>query len=181
MVWSINDIVLPIEPKTIKKKTIRSSKVLPILNDFPEPTTSIPTRHQLIIEGFIWPKSLARELDEATIDPDGEEIDILVTDGGIIDDWLSGFHSASNSSVNRDKPIFTKIGGVTQEVYTYKITFLKFAEADQTADEGGPGSDEDTGYLDTPETIGFDEDGGASASDIFNWLTNIITFGVIKT
>jgi len=180
MSWFINDILLPIDPKTIKKRTIRSQKVVPLLNDFPEPTSSIPTRHQLIIEGWIWPRSLARELDEATVDPHGEEIDITVIESGLIDDWLSGFHSATNSSVERNKPLFTKIDGVTQEVYTYKITFMKFNESDQSADDGGPGSDEDTVYLDTPETIGFDEDGGPSSAEIFNWLANILTFGVIK-
>ncbi len=135
------------------------------------------------IKGWIWPKAKAIELDEATKNAETENLPISVTDLGIEDTWLSGFYSVSRSDVARDKPIYDAITG--EEVYTYTITFAKFADlgGDQAADEGGPeGDEEGTGFMNLPEEVGFDEngDGDIDADEIFNWLTNILGFGVVK-
>ena len=183
MTWIIAGVTLPIEPRSVKKKTLRTQKAIPLVNDFPDPVVAVPTKYQMQIQGFIWPRALAIELDEATRHPENEEVEIAVLDdSGVTITWLSGDYSVGRSSIDRDRPLYE--GSLGGEVYEYTITFQKFAElgTDETGDEGGPGSDEDTGFFDLPDDIGFDADGDGDvdASEIFNWLVNIMTFGVFK-
>jgi len=185
MPWQIEDIILPIDPQGFKKKVIRFQKPVAILNDFPDPTLNQPTRFELTIKGFIWPLTKAIALDELAKNAETENIPISVTDdAGVEDGWLSGTYSTSRSSMNRERPLYFNDNGTEVEVYEYNFSFVKFADlgADQTSEEGGPGGDEDTGFFDLPDEIGFDEDGDGEidASEIFNWLVNILTFGVVK-
>jgi len=186
MTWTIEDIELPIDPQSFKRKVVRSQKPVPILNDFPDPVLSVPTRFELAIKGFVWPRSKAKSLDELSRNAETDNIPITVTDdAGIIDDWLSGWYSTTRTSMDRDKPLFFNDSGTEVEVYKYNFVFVKFADlgSDQAAEEGGPGGDEDgTGFFDLSDEIGFDQDGDGNidASEIFNWLTNILTFGVIS-
>lgn len=186
MTWRIEDIVLPIDPQSFKRRVIRFQKPLAILNDFPDPVLNQPTKFELALKGFIWPRTLAKSLDELARNAESENIPITVTDdAGIEDDWLSGMYSTTKSSVSRDKPLFFNDNGTEVEVYGYDIVFAKFAEfgGDQTTETGGPGGDEDgTGFFDLSDELGFDADGDGEvdASEIFDWLVNILTFGVIK-
>lgn len=186
MPWKIEDIDLPIDPRGFKKKVIRFQKPVALLNDFPDPKLNQPTRFELEIQGFIWPQSLAKSLDDLAKNAETENIPISVTnDAGIEDNWLSGLYSTSRSSVDRDRPLYYNDNGTEVEVYQYSISFVKFADlgSNQTSEEGGPGGDEDgTGFFDLPDEVGFDSngDGDIDSSEIFNWLVNILTFGVVK-
>jgi len=181
MTWTIRSIVLPIHPKSFSKKTTRVQQPVAVVGDFPDPGLNQPTKFSLNIKGFIWPRSLAQQLDEATKNADTENLAIHVTDDVANDPWLSGLYSVTNSTVERKKPLFQKIDGVIEQVYEYNMTFAKFADAgaDQAADEAGPEEDEiGTGFLDMDE-IGFDSDGDGDIdlNGLYNFLTNIFTFG----
>jgi len=178
--WVIRGIALPIEPKSFKKKTTRTQKQTAIVGDFPDPTINQPTKFEFEIQGFIYPRKLAQELDEATKNAETEDLTISVSTLGVVDEWLSGLYSVTRSSVARDKPIFDASSG--GEVFTYKITFAGYAElgSDQNADEAGPDGDEETAFMDMPDEVGFDAngDGKVNQEEFFNWFTNIMTFGV---
>lgn len=181
-IWKIRGIQLPIEPKSFRKKTIRVQKPTAVIGDFPDPGVNQPTKFEMQIKGWIFPKSLAVELDEATKNAETENLPVSVSDLGVEDTWLSGLYSVSRSDIAREKPIYDAETG--EEVYSYTITFAKFADlgSDGPGEEGGPDEDEPgAGFMNLPEEVGFDSngDGDIDADEIFNWLTNIFTPGVI--
>jgi len=141
MTWTIGSIPLPIDPKEINKKTSRVQVPVSATGDFPDPTINQPSRFELQIKGFVWPRNKAQELDELTKNADTESIGITVSEEQIAGstEWLSGFYSVARSQIFRKKPIFTKENGIDEEVYEYNISFLKFADlgADQSAEEAG--------------------------------------------
>lgn len=176
--WAIRGLVLPIEPSKIKKRTIRTQQPVSVVGDFPNPTINQPTRFELQLEGYIWPRSLAQQLDEATKNAETENILVSTTDD-ITSFWITGIYSVSNSEVFREKPLYDAQTG--QEVYEYTITFVKFADAGsvQNSEEGGPVEDESAGFFGFGDTVGFDSngDGDIDTDELFNWFTNLMTFG----
>jgi len=184
MPWLIEDILLPVDPKSFRKKTTRTQKPVALIDDFPDPALNQPTKFELVIQGFIWPRNAAKELDEAMQNAETTDLPISVTDDlGVEDDWFSGLYSVSKADINKTKPMFTRFNGVDVEVYEYNISFVKYASLglDESGEEGG-GDSEGTGFLDLPDDLGFDEngDGEIDPEEIFNWLVNILSFGVIK-
>jgi len=145
MTWTLNGVILPIPPAKFAKKTIRSSKIVSTISDFPNPGTSQPTRFELQLEGLIWPRSNARSLDEATKNAETNDFVVFTDDGATENPWISGIYAVTKSEVKIDKPMFTTDGA---EVYSYKITFAKYADLDsvEPADEGD-GEEEGTGFL----------------------------------
>jgi hypothetical protein len=178
MTWTIGPITLPMEPKEINKKTTRTQSPVSATGDFPSLTENQVARFELQIKGFIFPRSLAQELDELTRNPDSEDIGISLSEeaADVEHEWLGGFYSVARSQVFRKKPLFTKVNGVDEEVYEYNISFLKFADAgtDQTAVEGGGEEDEPgSGFLD----MDADDDGKIDLDGIFEFITSIFTWG----
>ena len=182
MTWTIRDLVLPIEPSEIRKRTIRIQQPIPVSGDFPSPSINQPGKFELQIKGKIWPRQLAQQLDEATKNAETEELVIFVPDEDNDNQWLSGDYSVTRAEFSRKKPVYTEEDGVAVEVYDYNITFLKYADtgSEQESDEGGPSEDEETGFFDI-QTLGFDKngDGDIDLDDIFNWFNSIMTFGAV--
>lgn len=184
MTWTIRDIVLPIDPREIRKRTLRIQQPVPVSGDFPEPSINQPTRFELVITGLIWPRQLAQQLDEATKNAETENIKVSVSDEVAGQEWLSGEYSVSRSEVSRTKPMYTKDNGIDVEVYEYNLTLAKFADAggSQDSEQGGPSEDEPTSFLDMPEVAGWDEngDGDVDFNELFNWFNSLLTFGFAK-
>lgn len=181
MTWTVRDIVLPIDPSEIKKRTIRLQQPVASVGNFPDPALNQPTRFELEIKGLIWPRTLAKQLDEATKNAETEDLLISVDDEPAGEEWLSGSYSVTRSEVSRNKPTYTDDNGVPVEVYEYRITFAKFADAgiNSAGDEGGTAEDEPgAGFFDI-QTLGFDAngDGDIDVEDIFNFFNGLITFG----
>jgi len=178
MTIKIRDIILPINPSSIQKKTTRVHQPVSISGDFPDPSANQPTKFDMVLKGFIWPRQLAKQLEEATKNAETEDLYIDDDTEAIGDEWITGAYSVTQSEVSRKKPMYTTDG---QEVYEYNITFAAFASAgaDQTADEGGSSGDEPgTGFFDI-QGLGFDAngDGDIDLEDIFNWFNGLVTFG----
>jgi hypothetical protein len=178
MVWEIRGITLPIDPREIRKKTMRIQQPIPVSGDYPDPSLNQPAKFELSIKGKIWPRQLAKQLDEAMSNPESEDMFIEVSDEPVGDQWITGIYSVEKSEINRIKPTYEATTG--GEVYEYNITFVKFADTgtDQSADQAGATEDEDTGFFDF-QALGFDAngDGDIDIDDIFNWFNSIMTFG----
>ncbi len=179
MTWTLEGIQLPIPPRKFKKKTTRSSKIVSTIDDFPNPNTSQPTKFSLQLEGLIWPLGKARALDEAGKNAESDEFLLYVTDDAAQEEpWLTGLYAVNNAEVSVDKPMFTNNG---DQVFKYKITLAKYADAGSTENgDEGESDDDGTGFLDMGEDVGFDEegDGKIGKEEFFNWFNNIQTFGI---
>jgi len=179
--WSIRGLVLPIEPNSFKKRTVRTQQPVSVSGDFPVPTINQPTRFELQIQGYLWPRSLAQQLDEALKNAETEVVSVITTDDDSASPWLSGYYQVSNSEIDRSRPLYDAQTG--EEVFLYDITFVKFADTGsvQNGDEGGPAEDESgSGFFGFGNTVGFDSnaDGDIDADELFNWFNNIFSFGV---
>lgn len=175
--WSIRGIVLPIEPSTVAKRTIRTQNPVSVTGDFPNPTINQPTRFELNITGFIWPRSLAQQLDEALKNAETEEIIVAVSDE--TSQWISGLYSVGTSEVKRERPLYDAQTG--EEVYEYNISLVKFADTGsvQNSEEGGPVGDEAGAGFFGIDIVGYDtnNDGDIDFDEFFNWFNGLITFG----
>lgn len=178
MVWFIRDIQLPIDPEEIRKKTTRILQPIPVSGGSPDPSLNHPAKFSLSIKGRIWPRQLAKQLDEAMSNPESENIIIFVDTEPVGDNWITGIYSVESSEVNRSKPTYEATTG--EEVYEYNLTFAKFADlgTDQDADQGGAYEDEDTAFFDF-KSLGLDAngDGDIDFEDIFNLFGSLLTFG----
>jgi len=177
MTWFLQGVELPIPPAKLSKRTIRAAKIVTTLNDFPNPDVNQPTKFELQLEGLIWPRSLAKALDEAT--KNAETADFLVfTDDHVFDDpWITGMYAVTRSEVRQDK--FLIVDG-TDEVFNYKITFSKFADLGNVeSSDSGENDEIGAGFLDLPDDLGFDSDGDGKIdfTGIFNMFTNIMSYG----
>jgi len=144
MTWFLQGVQLPIPPAKFAKKTIRQAKIVSVIDDFPNPGQNQPTRFELNLEGLIWPRSLARALDEATKNAETTDFLVFTDDADNDDPWITGMYAVTKSEVKIDKPMFT---GTGQEVFKYKISFSKYADLDSvdTADKGN-GEQEGTDF-----------------------------------
>jgi len=177
MTWTLNGIVLPIPPAKMAKRTVRAAKIVSTLNDFPNPDVNQPTRFELKLEGLIWPRSAARSLDEATKNAETTDFFIFTDDHVFDDPWITGFYAVTRSEVRQDKFLVTN---GTDEVFNYKITFAKYADLDSVeSSDSGENDEIGAGFLDLPDDIGFDSDGDGKidATGIFNFFTNIMSYG----
>lgn len=181
MTWSLQGIILPIPPAKMSKRTTRENKIIATIEDFPNPNLNQPTKFELDISGLLWPRALAQSLDEAC--KSAEENTFRIYLGGTdleTKEWITGDYAVTRADINTDKPRYTN---VNDEVFDYQITFTKYASAGsrESAEEGG-GNDNGVGTNDLKEDLGFDKngDGDIDADELFNWFTNILTFGVFK-
>lgn len=182
--WTLEGIGLPIPPAKFKKKTVRSNKIVSTIDEFPNPNTTQPTRFELQLQGMIWPRSAARALDEATKNAESDQFLVFeLNDSAQSEPWITGLYAVTNAEVKIDKPRFIKFGGIDVEVYDYKITFAKYADQGsiEPADEG-EGTEEGVAFLDMPDDVGFDAngDGKVNANEFFDWMNNIMSFGIFK-
>ena len=182
MSWKINGLVLPIEPTTLARSVQRSSTPVSVTEGFPSSSTNQPTRFELTITGFIFPKTLAEQLDSIFRDPEQEIIQIDIDEETVTDhQWISGSYSVVQSSITRNRPLYDALTG--GEVYEYAITFLKESDTPSAGGEGGSGgSNTGTGTDDFAGILGFDAngDGKIDFDELFNWFQNIMTLGVLK-
>ena len=178
MTWTLDEVVLPIPPAKMSKRTIRENKIVAVIDDFPNPNLNQPTRFELEISGLIWPRALAISLDEKT--RNAEDNMFVVTLSGTDAEsapWISGTYALTRSDVSVDGPMYT---GNNEEVFEYKLTLTQYASAGviEPGEEGGA----DNVFDDLVEDVGFDSDGNGkiNGEELFNWMTNILTFGVFK-
>ena len=181
MTWILSGISLPIPPKKISKKTSRENKIVATIEDFPNPNLNQPTRFELELEGLIWPRSLAQSLDEATKNPEDESFTVALTGTDAESKpWIQGYYTVTRSEVGMDGP---KYINTNDEVFDYKLTLTKFADEGSVEPGEEVESDENgSAFDDLIPNFGFDKngDGDIDGDELFNWLANILTFGVVK-
>ena len=178
MTWIIRGLELPQDPTTLSKKTKRVHKPTATEGNYPDLSINQVTTLEMTITGICWPRSFAQALDEVTKNPDGTDVPVSITEefGLTLEQaWISGLYTVTSSTIERKKPIYTRVNGLDVEVYDYNITFAKFADqgTDQDAVEASSENDENTGFLD----MDADDDGKIDLEGIYNFLTSIFTWG----
>lgn len=179
MTWTIRNVELPQDPKEIRKRTIRVQQPSTVSGSFPDPTINQPTRFELTIKGYIWPRTLAAQLDEATKNAESENMFISLSEEVEGLEWISGIYSVTRSEIIRNSPRYESTTG--GEVYEYNITFAAFADAgaDGAGEEiGTEGDEKGAGFFDY-ETLGLDDDGNGAigTEDLFKFFNNLLTWG----
>jgi len=142
--WQIGNTVLPIPPSLIDERVLRKQTVDSIIDQFPFAIDSGPDSSELQLKGLIWPKAAKEALIEEIKNAEEPSTQIQVADDDIAAfGQYEGRFAVNKSSVKIDGPNFTEDAGLDVPVWTYNITFIKFADQSNTADGDDANLEED--------------------------------------
>lgn len=148
-------ITLPIPPETWGWSHTKNNLTQSTQSSFLSFLNAVPRSQEMRISGWIYPVSLAKQLQDLIKDPQDPEVGIE-TGNSEVQTMIDGKYIINRGSVNLDRPVFAN-GNLA---YRYEVSFLQVPEQNEqtsggqgtpTGDEPATGVDDmvgDTGLFD---------------------------------
>jgi len=138
-------ILFPIAPNTWEWSHVKQNLTQSSQSSFLSFLSGNTRSQEMKITGYIWPFTLARQLQDLIKDPHDPFV-AIETNNAEIQPMVDGDYIINRGNVKLDRPIFSE--GTL--VYSYEISFMQTPEQNEstTGDQGTPTNDEPATGLD---------------------------------